>query len=189
MNGNGADAKVYPKQIAFNVLPHIDEFQDNGYTREEMKMLWETRKILGDESILVNATCARVSVFSPSSITPLGIKVSLRSSTMTLSENPSGGNARFFSHFPSGTDAGSVRVYEEPIGGWSGTATEVLILQASDGELRDWFGCSVAATETVMEVGAKGDEPSGSAYIFRNDSLFADGFESGDTSAWSSTVP
>jgi aspartate-semialdehyde dehydrogenase len=63
LNGNSAVAKVYPKQIAFNVLPHIDEFQDNGYTREEMKMLWETRKIFGDEAILVNATCARVPVF------------------------------------------------------------------------------------------------------------------------------
>ena len=53
----------FPKQIAFNVLPHIDEFQDNGYTREEMKMLWETRKILDDESIRVNATAVRVPVF------------------------------------------------------------------------------------------------------------------------------
>ena len=41
-----ADPEVYPKQIAFNVLPHIDSFQDNGYTREEMKMVWETQKIL-----------------------------------------------------------------------------------------------------------------------------------------------
>jgi aspartate-semialdehyde dehydrogenase len=53
----------FAKQIAFNVLPHIDEFQDNGYTREEMKMVWETRKILGDESIGVNATAVRVPVF------------------------------------------------------------------------------------------------------------------------------
>jgi aspartate-semialdehyde dehydrogenase len=63
LNGNSADPKVYSKQIAFNVLPHIDEFQDNGYTREEMKMVWETRKILGDDAITVNATCARVPVF------------------------------------------------------------------------------------------------------------------------------
>jgi aspartate-semialdehyde dehydrogenase len=54
---------VYPKQIAFNVLPHIDVFQDNGYTKEEMKMVWETRKIIGDESIQVNPTCVRVPVF------------------------------------------------------------------------------------------------------------------------------
>ena len=54
---------MYPKQIAFNVLPHIDTFQDNGYTREEMKMVWETQKILGDDSIQVNPTCVRVPVF------------------------------------------------------------------------------------------------------------------------------
>lgn len=56
-------AKVYPKQIAFNVLPHIDVFQENGYTKEEMKMVWETKKIFGDESILVNPTTVRVPVF------------------------------------------------------------------------------------------------------------------------------
>jgi aspartate-semialdehyde dehydrogenase len=56
-------SKVYPKQIAFNVLPVVGEFLDNGYTREEMKILWETRKILGDETIRVNATCVRVPVF------------------------------------------------------------------------------------------------------------------------------
>jgi aspartate-semialdehyde dehydrogenase len=51
------------KPIAFNVVPHIDEFQANGYTKEEMKMVWETRKILGDESIQVNPTAVRVPVF------------------------------------------------------------------------------------------------------------------------------
>jgi aspartate-semialdehyde dehydrogenase len=54
--------KVYPKQIAFNVLPHIDVFQDNGYTKEEMKLVWETRKIMGDETIRVNPTAVRVPV-------------------------------------------------------------------------------------------------------------------------------
>lgn len=63
LNGNAAEAKVYPKQIAFNVLPHIDVFQENGYTKEEMKMVWETRKIMGDDSILVNPTAVRVPVF------------------------------------------------------------------------------------------------------------------------------
>ena len=63
LNGRSAEASVYPKQIAFNALPHIDVFQDNGYTKEEMKMVWETRKILGDESIQVNATCVRIPVF------------------------------------------------------------------------------------------------------------------------------
>lgn len=53
----------FSKQIAFNVIPHIDDFQENGYTREEMKMVWETRKILGDESIQVNPTAVRVPVF------------------------------------------------------------------------------------------------------------------------------
>ncbi len=54
---------VYPKQIAFNVLPQIDVFMDNGYTKEEMKMVWETQKILGDVNIKVNATAVRVPVF------------------------------------------------------------------------------------------------------------------------------
>ncbi len=63
LNGKPVEAKVYPKQIAFNVLPHIDVFLDNGYTKEEMKMVWETRKILGDESIMVNPTAVRVPVF------------------------------------------------------------------------------------------------------------------------------
>ena len=53
----------FPVQIAFNLIPQIDEFQDNGYTREEMKLVWETRRILGDDSIQVNATAVRVPVF------------------------------------------------------------------------------------------------------------------------------
>ena len=57
------EASVYPKQIAFNVLPQIDVFMDNGYTKEEMKMVWETQKIMGDSNILVNATAVRVPVF------------------------------------------------------------------------------------------------------------------------------
>ncbi len=55
--------KVYPHQIAFNVLPHIDKFLENGYTREEMKMVNETRKIMGDASIRITATTVRVPVF------------------------------------------------------------------------------------------------------------------------------
>ena len=55
--------KKFSKQIAFNVIPHIDDFQANGYTKEEMKMVWETRKILEDDSIQVNATAVRVPVF------------------------------------------------------------------------------------------------------------------------------
>jgi aspartate-semialdehyde dehydrogenase len=63
LNGRPVEASVYPKQIAFNVLPHIDTFQDNGYTKEEMKMVWETKKIMGDEAIMVNPTAVRVPVF------------------------------------------------------------------------------------------------------------------------------
>ena len=57
------EVNVYSQQIAFNVLPHIDVFMENDYTREEMKMVWETQKILADEEIAVNATCVRVPVF------------------------------------------------------------------------------------------------------------------------------
>ena len=63
LNGKPAEAAVYPKQIAFNALPHIDVFMDNGYTKEEMKMVWETRKIMEDDSIRVNPTTVRVPVF------------------------------------------------------------------------------------------------------------------------------
>jgi len=63
LNAREVEVNVYSQQIAFNVLPHIDVFQDNDYTREEMKMVWETQKILEDESIAVNATCVRVPVF------------------------------------------------------------------------------------------------------------------------------
>jgi aspartate-semialdehyde dehydrogenase len=64
MSGRDPDPpQVIAKRIAFNVVPQIDKFQDNGYTKEEMKMHWETRKILGDPGILVNATAVRVPVF------------------------------------------------------------------------------------------------------------------------------
>ena len=63
LSGDRKEPKVYPKTIAFNVLPQIDVFMDNGYTKEEMKMVWETRKIMGDESIMVNPTAVRVPVF------------------------------------------------------------------------------------------------------------------------------
>ncbi len=63
LNGQPAKCEVYPKQIAFNALPQIDVFMDNGYTKEEMKMVWETRKIFEDEAIMVNPTAVRVPVF------------------------------------------------------------------------------------------------------------------------------
>ena len=55
--------KVYSQQIAFNVLPHIDEFMENGYTREEMKVVWEMRKIFKDITLAINPTAVRVPVF------------------------------------------------------------------------------------------------------------------------------
>ncbi len=63
LNGKDPECEVYPCQIAFNALPHIDKFMDNGYTKEEMKMNWETRKIFDDASIEVSATCVRIPVF------------------------------------------------------------------------------------------------------------------------------
>jgi aspartate-semialdehyde dehydrogenase len=64
LSGKGpVTARVVAKQIAFNCVPQIDKFQDNGYTKEEMKMVWETRKILEDPTIRVNATAVRVPVF------------------------------------------------------------------------------------------------------------------------------
>ncbi|MBQ4814501.1 aspartate-semialdehyde dehydrogenase [Pseudoalteromonas luteoviolacea] len=63
MNARPMENEVFPKQIAFNVIPQIDTFQDNGYTKEEMKMVWETQKILGDSSVMVNPTAVRVPVF------------------------------------------------------------------------------------------------------------------------------
>lgn len=63
LNAQSVESEVYAKQIAFNAIPHIDSFQENGYTKEEMKMVWETRKILGDDSIAVNPTCVRIPVF------------------------------------------------------------------------------------------------------------------------------
>ena len=60
--GQPVQCEVYPKQIAFNALPHIDVFMDNGYTKEEMKMVWETCKIMGDDTIKVNPTAVRIPV-------------------------------------------------------------------------------------------------------------------------------
>lgn len=63
LNSQEAAVKVFPHRIAFNCIPHIDAFLENGYTKEEMKMVNETRKILGDDSIAVTATTVRVPVF------------------------------------------------------------------------------------------------------------------------------
>ena len=63
LNGRPLDLAGDEKQIAFNAVPHIDVFQDNRYTKEEMKMVWETRKILGDDNIAVNPTAVRIPGF------------------------------------------------------------------------------------------------------------------------------
>jgi aspartate-semialdehyde dehydrogenase len=63
LNAKPIEPKAFTRQIAFNVIPHIDVFQDNGYTKEEMKMVWETRKIMEAPQMLVNPTCVRVPVF------------------------------------------------------------------------------------------------------------------------------
>ena len=63
LNGRAPEIDGDAKQIAFNAVPHIDVFEDNRYTKEEMKMVWETRKILGDQDILVNPTAVRIPAF------------------------------------------------------------------------------------------------------------------------------
>ncbi|MGB5258442.1 MAG: aspartate-semialdehyde dehydrogenase, partial [Woeseiaceae bacterium] len=63
MNGRPIELSGDAKQIGFNAVPHIDQFMDNRYTREEMKMVWETRKILDDDEIQVNPTAVRIPVF------------------------------------------------------------------------------------------------------------------------------
>ena len=63
LNGRPLNIDGAAKQIAFNAVPHIDVFEDNRYTKEEMKIVWETRKILGDEEILINPTAVRIAAF------------------------------------------------------------------------------------------------------------------------------
>jgi aspartate-semialdehyde dehydrogenase len=62
LEGRPAEAKIYPHPIAFNVLPHVDDFMENGYCREEMKLVWESRKILGLPDLRLSATTVRVPV-------------------------------------------------------------------------------------------------------------------------------
>ncbi|MCH8866715.1 MAG: aspartate-semialdehyde dehydrogenase [Proteobacteria bacterium] len=63
LNGQPLDIEGDAKQIAFNAVPHIDIFEDNRYTREEMKIVWETRKIFDDDKILINPTAVRIPAF------------------------------------------------------------------------------------------------------------------------------
>ncbi len=60
LHGKEAAHEVFSHPIPFNVIPHIDAFQDNGYTKEEMKVVWETRKIIGDESLKISCTAVRI---------------------------------------------------------------------------------------------------------------------------------
>jgi aspartate-semialdehyde dehydrogenase len=60
LDGGEAENKIFAHPIPFNVIPHIDKFQDNLYTREEMKVVWETHKIFGDDSIPISCTCVRI---------------------------------------------------------------------------------------------------------------------------------
>jgi aspartate-semialdehyde dehydrogenase len=91
LNAQPVEISVYPKQIAFNVLPHIGDFQDNGYTEEEMKMVWETKKIFEDDEILVNPTCARIPVFyghSEAVHIETNKKISVEEATRLISNAP-----------------------------------------------------------------------------------------------------
>ena len=63
LSGQPVKTRGDARQIAFNAVPHIDVFMENGYTREEMKMVWETRKILDDDEIMVNPTAVRIPAF------------------------------------------------------------------------------------------------------------------------------
>lgn len=91
LNAKSIETEVYPKQIAFNALPHIDVFMDNGYTKEEMKMVWETKKIMGDDSIEVNPTAVRIPVFyghSEACHIETKEKISVKKATELLSNFP-----------------------------------------------------------------------------------------------------
>ena len=68
VNDEPIEMSVYPKQIAFNVIPHVDAFQEGGYTKEEQKMLNESRKILGIPDLKVSCTCVRVPVYRSHSV-------------------------------------------------------------------------------------------------------------------------
>jgi aspartate-semialdehyde dehydrogenase len=91
LNGKPIKPKVYSQQIAFNVLPHCDALEENGYTREEMKIIWETQKILADKKIAINPTAVRVPVFFGHSAAvhiETGDKISLKQALKLLAKAP-----------------------------------------------------------------------------------------------------
>ena len=91
MNGRPLEVGGGAKQIGFNAIPHIDQFMENRYTREEMKMVWETRKILEDEAIQVNPTAVRIPVFyghSEAVHVETRDKISAQAVSQLLAESP-----------------------------------------------------------------------------------------------------
>ncbi len=89
--GRQPETKVYPHQIAFNVLPHVDRFLDSGYTKEEMKMQFEGRRILHAENFMASVTCVRVPVYRAHSIAMTAIferSVDLQSARVALKSAP-----------------------------------------------------------------------------------------------------
>ena len=89
--GEPIEVKAFPQQIAFNLFPHIDSFQPNGYTKEELKLVFETRKILGDDSIGVSPTTVRVPIFTAHSVSvnvETKRKISVKKARELLSKMP-----------------------------------------------------------------------------------------------------
>lgn len=109
------DPVRFPVQISFNLIPHIDDFLENGYTKEEMKLVWETKKILSDDSIEVNPTAVRVPVFyghseavhleTKTKITTTEVRALLQSApgVVVVDERKAGGYPTPVTH-ASGTD-------------------------------------------------------------------------------------
>jgi len=114
LDGQSVNPHVFPHQIAFNVLPHIDVFLDNGFTKEEMKMVNETRKMLHDSSIAVTATCVRVPVLNSHS----------ESITVEFYESMPADKARGILTMAKGVkvlDDPTINVYPQP---WSATGSD-----------------------------------------------------------------
>ncbi len=91
LNANPIETRAFSKQIGFNAIPHIGEFLDNGFTLEEMKMVWETQKIFEDAEIQVNPTCVRIPVFyghSEAVHIETREKITAKDATLLLNEFP-----------------------------------------------------------------------------------------------------
>jgi aspartate-semialdehyde dehydrogenase len=119
LSGQPTKPEVYPKQIAFNILPHIDIFYENGYSKEELKMVWETHKLLHDDSIKIIATTARTPTLHGHSVaihleTKQPIKASLAKKILTKAPGISVidgiKNNRYPTIIPNATDTDQVSV-------------------------------------------------------------------------------